>query len=218
MSRSKRITDLTLDELDCEIDRIANFESNGGGYGCIEAREGDERKLQVLMSLREQKLAKNQLENPAINQPGSSKMSQHRISTLDNAFGYVSAIRIQELKTIQSGRVDLTKLIRLCEELNIAHANDLNLAIIMLLRAILDHIPPVFSKKSFKEVASGHGGKSFKDTMNHLQDGARKIADSHLHVQVRKKEVLPTDLQVNFSPHLDVLLAEVIAILQSEAV
>jgi hypothetical protein len=52
--------------------------------------------------------------------------------------------------------------------------------------------------------------------MQHLENGARKIADSHLHVQIRKKEVIPTFLQVNFSQYLDVLLAEVIAILQSE--
>ena len=133
-----------------------------------------------------------------------------------NGDGYVSAIRIQELEGIESKRVDLTKLIRLCEELNIAQANGLNLAIAMLLRAILDHVPPIFHKASFKEVASGYGGKSFKDTMNHLQNGARKIADSHLHVQVRKKEILPTYFQVNFSQYLDALLAEVIAILQSE--
>jgi hypothetical protein len=137
------------------------------------------------------------------------------ITVVAEPFGYVSAVRIQELKEIKSERVDLTKLIRLCEELNIAHANNLNLAVAMLLRSVLDHVPPVFSKASFKEVASGYGGKSFKDTMQHLENGARKIADSHLHVQIRKKEVLPTSLQVNFSPYLDVLLAEVIAVLQS---
>lgn len=54
--------------------------------------------------------------------------------------------------------------------------------------------------------------------MQHLENGAGKIADSHLHTQIRKKEGLPTSLQVNFSPYLDVLLAEVIVILQSEAV
>jgi hypothetical protein len=135
-----------------------------------------------------------------------------------NGGGYVSATRIEALKAIESEQVDLTRLIRMCEELDIAQANGLNLSMIMLLRAILDHVPPIFSKNSFKAVASEHGTKSFKETMNHLQNGARKIADSHLHVQIRKKEVLPTYLQVNFSQHLDALLAEVVAILQSETV
>jgi hypothetical protein len=148
----------------------------------------------------------------------SADSSQSLIASLAEAFGYVSATRIQELKAIKSKRVDLTKLIKLCEELNISHANDLNLAIAMLLRAILDHVPPIFDKDSFKKVASEHGGKSFKDTMEYLEKGARKIADSHLHLQIRKKEVLPTSLRVNFSQCLDLLLAEVIAILQLEEV
>lgn len=146
-----------------------------------------------------------------------SAASQNRINDLNSLFGYVSTTRIQELKTIKSERVDLTKLIRLCEEINIAHANNLNLALIMLLRAVLDHVPPIFSKTSFKEVASGYGGgKSFKDVMEHLENGARKIADSHLHLHIRKREILPTTLQVTFSQHLDVLLAEIVRILQIE--
>lgn len=146
----------------------------------------------------------------------SAQSSQGSTASLAEAFGYVSATRIQELKTIKSKRVDLTKLIRLCEELNIAHANDLNLATAMLLRATLDHVPPIFYKASFKEVASGYGGKSFKAMMQHLDNGAKKIADSLLHGQIREKEVLPTSLQVNFSQYLDVLLAEVITIMQPE--
>ncbi|ABA20388.1 hypothetical protein Ava_0764 [Trichormus variabilis ATCC 29413] len=128
---------------------------------------------------------------------------------------YVSVTRIQELCAIKSERVDLKKLIKLCEELNIAHANNLNFSVAMLVRAILDHIPPIFSKRTFKEVASEYGGKSFKDTMQHLENGARKIADSHLHIPISKKQALPTSVQVNFSQYIDVLLGEVICILQS---
>jgi hypothetical protein len=145
-----------------------------------------------------------------------AQASNNEISDLNTPFEYVSAKRIQELKAIKSEKFDLTKLIRLCEELNIANANNLNLAVVMLLRAILDHVPPIFDKNSFKEVASGYGGKSVKDTMQHLENGARKIADFHLHGQIRKKEVLPTSLQVNFSPYLDFLLGEVVGILQSQ--
>jgi hypothetical protein len=145
-----------------------------------------------------------------------AQASNNKISDLNTPFEYVSAKRIQELKAINSEKFDLTKLIRLCEELNIANANNLNLAVVMLLRAILDHVPPIFSKNSFKEVGSGYGAKSFKDTMQHLENGARKIADFHLHGQIRKKEVLPTSLQVNFSPYLDFLLGEVVGLLQSQ--
>ncbi|MGB7442703.1 MAG: hypothetical protein WA919_16690 [Coleofasciculaceae cyanobacterium] len=195
-----------LDDIDQELDHLMSLTENGGGFGDPDAKEAFDRKIQVLLSLRQQEIIKSK-----------SGSEQERNLSQAEPFGYVSATRIQELRAIKSERVDLTKLIRLCEELNIAQANNLNLAIAMLLRAILDHIPPVFCKASFKAVASEYGGKSFKDTMQHLENGARKIADSHLHVHVRKKEVLPTSLQVNFSQYLDVLLAEVIAILQAEA-
>ncbi len=294
-----------IDEIDQEIEHLMSLTENGGGFGDPDAKEAYDRKIQVLLSLRQQEIIKNKSESGQESQlsklgvldkriaalaffegnisewtsdtchllasifgeshhsikdislisqsieydPGelasdlyrqdewakvkeriveilqicrreleimSAQFSQSPLASSTKSFGYVSATRIQELKSIKSKRVDLTKLIRLCEELNTAHANELNLATAMLLRAILDHVPPIFSKASFKEVASGYSGKSFKDTMQHLENGARKIADSHLHLQVRKKEVLPTSLQVNFSQYLDVLLAEVIAILQTE--
>jgi hypothetical protein len=294
-----------IDDIDQEIDHLMSLTENGGGFGDPDAKEAYDRKIQVLLSLRQQEIIKNNSgsgQESQLSELGvlderidtlvffrgnisqwisdtchlltsifgeshhsiedislilqsigydpdelasdlyrqdewekikeriveilqicrreleimSAQSSQSSMASLAESFGYVSATRIQELKAIKSKRVDLTKLIRLCEELNIAHANDLNLATAMLLRAILDHVPPIFSKVSFREVASGYGGKSFKDTMQHLENGARKIADSHLHVQIGKKEVLPTSLQVNFCQYLDVLLAEVIAILQPE--
>lgn len=133
-----------------------------------------------------------------------------------DSYGYVSVVRIQALKAITSNNVDLARLIRLCEELNIAHANGLYHATAMLVRAIIDHVPPIFDKEKFKEVASECGTKSFQGTMKYLQDGARKIADAHLHSPVRKKETLPTDLQVNFIPYIDVLLAEIVTVMESE--
>ncbi len=201
-----------IEDIDQEIEHLISLTEHGGGFGDPSAKEAYDKKIQVLLSLRQQEIIKNN--------SGSGKESQlsdqSLMASLAESFGYVSATRIQELKIIKSKRVDLTKLIRLCEELNIAHANDLNLATAMLLRAILDHVPPIFSKASFKEVASEYGGRSFKNIMQHLENGGRKIADSHLHVQIRKKEVLPSSLQVNFSQYLDVLLAELIAILQLE--
>jgi hypothetical protein len=84
----------------------------------------------------------------------------------------------------------------------------------MLTRAIIDHVPPIFGAKTFNEVASNYSGtKSFKDSMLHLSNSARKIGDSHLHVQVRSRESLPNRTQVDFSRDLDVLLGEIVRIL-----
>lgn len=122
--------------------------------------------------------------------------------------------RLAELRALQSARFDFKKLIRLCEELNIASREDCYFAIGMLMRGLLDHVPPVFGVKSFSEVANNYvgGTKSFKDTMLHLDTAAKKIADGLLHTQIRKSETLPNRQQVNFGPALDVLLGEIVRI------
>ena len=50
--------------------------------------------------------------------------------------------------------------------------------------------------------------------MEHLQNSSRKIADSNLHTLIRGKESLPSQIQVNFSNDVDVLLAEIIRVLK----
>jgi hypothetical protein len=85
-----------------------------------------------------------------------------------------------------------------------------------LTRALLDHVPPIFGKQSFAEVANnyGGGGKSFRESMLHLERSARNIGDAHLHIQIRNSESLPTSTQVNFSNDIDVLLAEIVRVLR----
>jgi hypothetical protein len=85
------------------------------------------------------------------------------------------------------------------------------MSIAMLARAIVDHIAPIFSCKTFGEVANNYGGAtSFKKSMQNLDRSLRSIPDAYLHIQVRAKESLPTAVQVNFSADLDVLLSEVV--------
>lgn len=128
---------------------------------------------------------------------------------------YVDHSRIVGLAEVKSKNFDLTKLVTLCEELNAAHKSGSNHSIIMLTRAIIDHVPPIFGCKNFAEAANNYaGGQSFRSSMKHLQDSSRKIADQHLHTHIRKKETLPTIKQVDFSPDLDVLLAEIVRVLK----
>jgi hypothetical protein len=127
---------------------------------------------------------------------------------------YIHEARIIELKSIKSGDFDLSRLIKYCEELNTAFSFGCYLSTAMLVRAIIDHTPPIFSKNTFTEVANNHGSRSFKDSMKNLDNSSRKISDSHLHTQIRKKEVLPNSNQVDFSNDLDVLLAEIYRVLK----
>jgi hypothetical protein len=128
---------------------------------------------------------------------------------------YVDPERIAELRSINNSSFDLAKLIRTCEELNICFRNRCFLSVVMLVRSIIDHVPPVFGLKSFAEVANNYNGtNSFKQSMQNLSNSSRKIADAHLHTQIRNKESLPNQVQVDFSNDLDVLLGEIVRILR----
>lgn len=128
---------------------------------------------------------------------------------------FVSPERLEELRRLESSRFDLSRLIRLCEELDLAFGNRCLHATAMLTRAILDHVPPIFGFRTFAEVANNYsGGKSFRQIAQHFDSSARSIADAHLHLPIRAREVLPTTTQVNHSQALDVLLGEVVRLLK----
>ncbi|MBL8098334.1 MAG: hypothetical protein JNK81_04090 [Anaerolineales bacterium] len=132
----------------------------------------------------------------------------------DLSLGYVDPKRLTQLRGITNDKFDLAKLIRFCEELNESWKDESFLAVTMLVRAILDHVPPIFGCEKFPQIAGNHGGKSFKESMLHLENSSRKIADRHLHSHIRQKENLPVATQVNFANDLDVLLEEIVTILK----
>ena len=132
-----------------------------------------------------------------------------------NKPSYVESSRLAELRAIAARAWDLKRLTRLVEELNTAHENDCHMAVAMLVRAVADHVPPIFGCKTFNEVANNYSGtKSFRGSMQHLNQSLRSVADAHLHVQIRPSEVLPTGAQVDFRADLDVLLGEVVRVLK----
>ncbi len=128
---------------------------------------------------------------------------------------YIDPQRLAELRQLTSPAYDVTKLIQLCEELNACIVAGHYLAVAMLTRAILDHVPPIFGLTKFSEVASNYpGSKSFKESMGILAGSMRKIADAHLHTQIRPSEVLPTRRQVDVGHDLDVLFGEIVRLLK----
>lgn len=122
---------------------------------------------------------------------------------------YVSPSRIDELKALPKGPWDLNRLIRMLEELNVAYANKSFIAIPILVRAIKDHIPPLFGHSNFASVAASMN-KSTKGNFMSLENSLKNIADGMLHTHIRKTEVIPNEVQVDFRSDLDVLLSEVI--------
>lgn len=148
---------------------------------------------------------------------GSIGESTVVIQSTKSSSTFVNLDRIKELIASQTiSDFDLSALIRRCEELNVCYTNKAYYSVGMLVRSIIDHIPPVFGKVNFAEVAGAHGAKSFKDSMMHLEKSSRKIADSILHTHIRRKESLPNDTQIDFSRDLDVLLAEILRFIREK--
>lgn len=139
-------------------------------------------------------------------------MDKNSIYSAQKDDTYINLERLSELKKIQSKNFDLSKLIKICEEINVCYENKCYLALIILLRSLLNHIPPIFNFKTFNEVCGGYGKRSFKEIASRLNESSRKIADSYLHDPIRKKETLPNRTQINFSQELDYILAEIISI------
>lgn len=149
------------------------------------------------------------LRNPYLLEDGKAKFRNQN-------FYFVNPQRITELQKIKRRKIDLSELIQLCKELNNASSNNSFYSTTMLVRSIIDHVPPIFGCTNFSEVANNYskGGRSFKKSMLNLNNSLRNIADNNIHSQAREKEVLPTLTQIDFTPELDLLLSEIIRILK----
>ena len=126
---------------------------------------------------------------------------------------FLNADLLVTLKAITSAKFDISKLGRMCEELNDAYARGNYIAAVLLIRAVMNHVPPVFGATSFKEVVS-QSGRSIKAILSRLEDDARPIADLHTHMVIRKTEHLPTKNQIEpYKAAFEILISEVTAIL-----
>lgn len=117
---------------------------------------------------------------------------------------------INQLINIKNPNFDLSKLAQFLKELNINYKLGNYLSSILILRAIINHVPPIFGFKTFSEVVA-QATKSTKSILQKLEDDARPIADLHSHMTIRKKEVLPTKQQIEpYKSSLEILLQEII--------
>ena len=128
---------------------------------------------------------------------------------------YVSEERINQLSTVNNESWDTGKLVVLLRELNASYRARSYMAIAMLVRSVINHIPPILGFQTFNEVVNNYSGSSsFKKAMSHLNSSLRNVADSHLHLPIRQKEDLPTFVQVDFRADLDHLLGELFRVLR----
>ncbi len=118
---------------------------------------------------------------------------------------------ISELQGVKFPNLDTSKLVRLCEELNDCYTRGNYMACLLLIRAMMNHVPPIFGFRTFEEVVAG-SGRSVKKILSTLQDTARPISDFHNHALMRSKETLPTRSQVEpYRGNFEMLMTELIA-------
>ncbi len=139
----------------------------------------------------------------------------------NNSLSYVDQSRIEELKKLNSlkrikSTYDISRLVTLCDELNLNSTMGTVNAVSALQRTIINHIPPLFEKDNFEQLVANYPfPKSVKKSLGNLLNSMRPIADYNLHVQVSKTDSLPNMTQVDFSNDLDVLLSEVCKVLKA---
>jgi len=123
-----------------------------------------------------------------------------------------------ELKAIKDSRLDVSKLIKLCEELNDAYARANYISSALLIRTVLNHVPSVFGSTNFNDVVE-QSGRSAKAILKRLNDEARPIADLHTHILMREKENLPSKNQIEpYKAAFEVLIQEVVVKLSNKNV
>lgn len=122
---------------------------------------------------------------------------------------FLSTDVLLKLKAIERSTLDHSRLVRMCEELNDAYARSNHISAVLLLRAIINHVPPVFGATTFSEVVA-QSGRSVKNILSRLNDDARPIADLHTHILMRGNEHLPTKNQIEpYKASFEVLIQEI---------
>jgi hypothetical protein len=123
---------------------------------------------------------------------------------------FLSPEVLLKLKAIPVTRLDPAKLVRMCEELNDSYARANYVSAVLLLRAAINHVPPVFGVETFGEVIA-QSARSIKAVLGRLNEDARPIADLHTHMLMRRSELLPTKNQLEpYKAAFEVLIQEVI--------
>jgi len=148
----------------------------------------------------------------ALNQ--ATQDPNYSVAAANNA-AFLNPDVLLALKAVTVKALDPKKLVQLCTELNDSYARGNYLATALLLRAVLNHVPPAFGAKSFAEVVA-QSGRSIKAILARLDEDARPLADLHTHLLMRTSEHLPTKNQLEpYKPGFEVLIQEVITRLSS---
>ena len=122
---------------------------------------------------------------------------------------FIDASLLERIRKLRSKKFDLAKLLRFAEELNENFDRGNYLSCALLMRAIINHVPPLFGYTTFGQVVA-NSAKSVKALLNHLEEGARDVGDLHTHDTVNRFSMPPPRNQLEpYKAPLEVLFNEI---------
>jgi hypothetical protein len=144
---------------------------------------------------------------PPGNAVASPAAPSQLVTPLNNS--YVDQRIVDDIRTKDAkSQFDVAKLLRLIEELNDNYRRRNSYASHALLRAILDHIPPILGQRDFNAVTNNHSwGRTDKRYLKKLAD-FRDQADDALHRQISAQADLLDFDDIPASIYVDRLLQE----------
>lgn len=130
---------------------------------------------------------------------------------------FVGLDKIEALEQLQpqlTGTWDLSALIELCKAINVNHANQHYLPVAMMLRAVMDHVPPIYDgQKNFESVIAQtlhpKYDRSEKEAYEAMYD-ARPIMNFLTHKRISDTISMPGPEVVDIKTHFNFMLDRVI--------
>lgn len=166
----------------------------------------DVETVEDCMEVREGWLAEDRPSIPRVNAYPAVLQGSQIVPAVS---AYVNEKVVESIRAKQGqSTFELTKLLRLVEELNDNYARGNTYASHMLLRAVLDHIPPILGCTKFAEVVSNYSwGRTDERYIKRLAQ-FRDQADDALHRQISTKACVLDFDDMPKSVYVDRLLQE----------
>jgi hypothetical protein len=119
---------------------------------------------------------------------------------------------VAHLEQTASTRFDTQFLARLCQEINSCWSHGNVIATALLMRSVLNYVPPIFGHTTFAQVTA-QAGRSLKESFDHLENGLRKVADFQTHRIGGPLTPYPSVAQVEpFKPQFELLMHEILKV------
>lgn len=148
-----------------------------------------------------------------------------RYKAIDSSWGqqirptqdFVDAALVARVASLSGQPFNLAKLTSFTMELNENYSRGNYLSCSLLIRAIINHVPPLFGQRKFSQVVA-NSGRSVRSILSQLEEGARDIGDLHSHEIIDGYSTPPTKNQIEpYKPPFEVLYREIERRLQSTA-